>query len=893
MTFENEERQQLIVNHLLGRTDDISESSLNEAYDDRYSEDIEKINRYKDYIDLLSSNYLVGLNQLRKEKDSKAFIDYQERFQKNGKINFLNDLEPYLSSIPKSNGSRYFKKLKFRVGIVSDEFLFNSYKDVTEMTYIPYDYTSIDTNFDFVIIATTWNGVDGSWKGVANDQSDQRTHLYGLIHLLKAKNIPVVFYSKEDPVNYDLFKNIAKECDFIYTSAREMVDIYKAFCNTERVSVLEFGINPHYHNPVGTRSPISRKKKDEVIFAGSWIEKYPVRNNEAKKIFEAIIDNETELTIIDRNLHLNRSRYHFPAQFIPQLTYPMSHEQLQLMHKVFRWAINVNSVKYSETMFANRIYELQAFGNLILSNYSVGVNNKFPNIMMLNSEKDFAAIYNHLSERELNELQAKGIRNVMRSETTYHRMTQIAEDLQLEAQEVLNKPVYVIADITSDSVKEQFEHQNYTNKILLSQHEFDELVLTEDAFVTHFINDYYYEEYYLEDMVSAFKYVDVDFVTKIEDESKHHDYITAFEHGKTMFDAAALSQEQLSGYALDTSELLRHSELPVASREPKELSVIIPIHNNGIYLEDKCMASLKRSSLYNKMEIIFVNDGSTDPLTNQIINRLRRQNPSIVYYEFEKGSGSASRPRNKGAELASTPFITYLDPDNEATGDGYYELLEQMKLYPDVDIVIGNIIKEDNERRSLFNYYKTVLKYNHDEPLISDTHQFMKASGLRAQSIQALIVKSHIIKDHQIRMVEGAAGQDTMFFQELMLASRKALVIEENIHMYYAAVSGSVTNTVSKKFFDKYYILELERIPFLKKHHLLQSYLDNRFNFYIRGWYLVRLERVAPEERAEAVTRFLDIYSLYDDYERPENKDLNEIIDNLKKEVQYTKNKVM
>ncbi len=216
-----------------------------------------------------------------------------------------------------------------------------------------------------------------------------------------------------------------------------------------------------------------------------------------------------------------------------------------------------------------------------------------------------------------------------------------------------------------------------------------------------------------------------------------------------------------------------------------------------------------------------------------------------------------------------------------------------MKLYPDVDIVIGNIIKEDNERRSLFNYYKTVLKYNHDEPLISDTHQFMKASGLRAQSIQALIVKSHIIKDHQIRMVEGAAGQDTMFFQELMLASRKALVIEENIHMYYAAVSGSVTNTVSKKFFDKYYILELERIPFLKKHHLLQSYLDNRFNFYIRGWYLVRLERVASEERAEAVTRFLDIYSLYDDYERPENKDLNEIIDNLKKEVQYTKNKVM
>ena len=46
-------------------------------------------------------------------------------------------------------------------------------------------------------------------------------------------------------------------------------------------------------------------------------------------------------------------------------------------HRLFRWAINVNSVKYSETMFANRVYELQAMGNLLLTNYSMGVNNKF------------------------------------------------------------------------------------------------------------------------------------------------------------------------------------------------------------------------------------------------------------------------------------------------------------------------------------------------------------------------------------------------------------------------------------------------------------------------------------------------------------------------------------
>ena len=75
------------------------------------------------------------------------------------------------------------------------------------------------------------------------------------------------------------------------------------------------------------------------------------------------------------------------------------------------------------------------------------------------------------------------------------------------------------------------------------------------------------------------------------------------------------------------------------------------------------------------MEIIFVNDGSTDETTIKIINRLRRRHPDIVYYEFETGSGSASRPRNKGARIVSTDYITPR-PDNEACGDGFISCLK-------------------------------------------------------------------------------------------------------------------------------------------------------------------------------------------------------------------------
>jgi hypothetical protein len=115
-------------------------------------------------------------------------------------------------------------------------------------------------------------------------------------------------------------------------------------------------------------------------------------------------------------------------------------------------------------------------------------------------------------------------------------------------------------------------------------------------------------------------------------------------------------------------------------------------------------------------------------------------------------------------------------------------------------------------------------------------------------------------------MVENAGGQDTLFFQELLLHSTKAAVLDLDIHIYYAAVSGSVTNTITKKFFHKYYTLEKERLPFLKKNELLDLYMDKRFNFYFKNWYLIRIKRIGDEDLKEAIDILYQIYSLYKEF---------------------------
>lgn len=835
---------------------------------------------------LLKSDYLLGLNRLEDTLNSSDIYSYLKLLEKKGKLNFINQFEDELKKEKSSNGSRILKKAKYKIGMIADEFLYNSFKDTADVTFISSDANIEKMHFDFVIVATTWRGIDESWQGVASPKSRMRAHLMLMLDELIERQIPLVFYSKEDPVNFHLFKDIATKCDYIYTTAEEMVQDYIEYTNNTNVGVLQFGVNPHYHNPIGTRTEQAIKNKDGVIFAGSWTKKYPQRNKDLARIFDGLSSSGNDLTIFDRNLHLERERYLFPSKYIPYLTGPLSHDELMKVHKIFRWALNVNSVKYSDTMFANRVFELQAFGNLIISNYSVGVNNQFPNVFMVNDESDVGPILNRHSESELREFQAKNIRNVMLENTTYHRINEIANFIGLTSN--ATQPVIgVVVHERTEALVDMFKRQMNVKKILLTEQELNDHIHELD-FVTFFDERYVYEEYYLADLISAFYYTDVDFVQKVlKPDTAVHDYIEAY-HDKylTLFDAEAYQSDVFKlGYTLDDAEVF-YNEKQVFSKNDW-VSVIVPIHNNGRYLEDKCMRSLRRSSIFKHLEIIFVDDGSTDEETLHVIQRLRRKYPNIVYYRFESGSGSASRPRNKGVELATTPYITYLDPDNEAIGDGYATLYEKLQENDSVDMVIGNIIKEDNRKRSVFNYYGTIKKYNNDKPLITNTKKFMKTAGLRAQSIQALMVKADVIKNNHIKMVEGAAGQDTVFFQELMLYSKKVLGIKVPIHTYYAAVSGSVTNSISKKLFDKYYKLELERIPFLEQHQLMDAYMEQRFNLYVKGWYKPRLENVKVEEREEAIQRFLEIYQLYDKYNRPKDVELEDYIKALKKEIKH------
>lgn len=817
----------------------------------------------------------------QKTEEEKRKLEYLKFRDENADVNFFKEIKPLIDQIPESNGSRYYKKFDVNIGIVADEFLYNSFEGVANFHYITREnYKNYTDKIDLFLLVTTWKGLGMEWKGLGNPNiRKHRRDMFEIIKHYRSNGIKTVFYSKEDPVNYDIFIELAQKCEYIFTTAEEKVEKYKKDCNNDNVSVLSFGVNPTYHNPIGIKK---FKRRREVLFSGSWYDKYPHRIVDTERIFDGVLDDNRDLKIIDRNYELKLDRHFFPRKYVKYVSPAVDHNSLQKLHKMFDWAINFNSVRFSNTMFANRIYELQALGNILLSNYSLGVNNKFPNVFMINNRSEVKDILNSFTEEEVYQHQILGIRRVMSKETSNIRIAELL-DFTNTSYEKYTRNVAVVVKNKTEAIKNMFERQTYKNRELILESDFNENVKNNFDIITFFDENKEYSEFYLEDMINAFKYTDSDYITKdaYYDGQEfisgvEHDYVDMVEDRyRTVFWSQSYTSSELlhltspkkmaNGYSIDPFEFNnRRKEAETGEQQDYQLSVIVPTYNNGDHLMNKCFNSLKRSSMFDQMEIIIIDDGSTDNYTPKVINNLSRRYSNIKSYFFnDGGSGSASRPRNKGIEISTASYVTYLDPDNEAINDGYAALYEEISSNT-YDFVVGNMLRVSDKVMN-FDYYRTVMQFNGKEVLEGkNIHQYLINTSFKAMSIQALVMKRELVINNSLKMVDGAIGQDTLFFHELLLHSDRVKAINLDIHVYYAAVAGSVTNVITKDFFNKYLILERERISFLQRNNLLEGYMQEKFFVYFKNWYLKRLVQIENyDDLEESIDILYKIFGLY------------------------------
>ena len=407
----------------------------------------------------------------------------------------------------RGGGCRFFAPYPYRVGIVCDEFVYENYRDTCRLIYLRPDWReSPFPSMDLLLVVSPWQGVDRAWAGVSQSGSPASQALLALMGEGRRRGIPTVFYSKEDPPNYEIFLPFAREADVVFTSAEECVSAYRRRCGHQRVYPLTFGVNPLLNNPIGM-GPVRRR--GEILFAGSWMKKYPQRIRDQGQLFRWVEEAGLSLRILDRNQGRRDWAYRYPLRWQKYVLPPVSYQDLPALCKRYEWVLNLNSVTDSATMFSMRVYDALACGCLVLSNGSLGMERLLPEALVIRSQEDLKAALS-LSQEDRAALRWAGIRRVMGENTVFHRMAELLDRAGLTCRPP-RRTVAVLARGTGpelETLAAQFQAQTYPDKIFLT----DLREEPSDA-VALWKGGGRYDPFFLQDRMDAFKYTDCDFVT--------------------------------------------------------------------------------------------------------------------------------------------------------------------------------------------------------------------------------------------------------------------------------------------------------------------------------------------------------------------------------------------
>jgi glycosyltransferase involved in cell wall biosynthesis len=121
-----------------------------------------------------------------------------------------------------------------------------------------------------------------------------------------------------------------------------------------------------------------------------------------------------------------------------------------------------------------------------------------------------------------------------------------------------------------------------------------------------------------------------------------------------------------------------------------QVSVIIPCHNDGLYLKEAVQSVLNQTGDNYVREVIVVDDGSTSPLTHDILARLPVVDKRIRVCAANQRTPGPAGARNQGAALASGTWLAFLDADDLWQPDSLTQRFAALKYFPDAQWITAD-----------------------------------------------------------------------------------------------------------------------------------------------------------------------------------------------------------
>jgi glycosyltransferase involved in cell wall biosynthesis len=277
------------------------------------------------------------------------------------------------------------------------------------------------------------------------------------------------------------------------------------------------------------------------------------------------------------------------------------------------------------------------------------------------------------------------------------------------------------------------------------------------------------------------------------------------------------------------------------------VSIIIPVYNAEKYIA-KCLEAFV-SQTYDDLEIICVDDGSSDSSAN-IIKEFAKKYSNIIYL-FQQNSG-APMARNTGFEVCKGEYCIFFDADDLMNADGIEKMVEKADSN-NADLCIGNYC-EINEvgkiiRNSITKKLTTKSKNKWDYAI------FAPLPGTK-------LIRRDIIIKNKLKFVDVKIGQDLNFYLKLMACVNSIVSIESEV-MQYRVIEGSISRTYTMNIIDI-----VQSIEDIKRYYKVKG-LTKEYKNYISIIELIayrsQMEKYLYFNKNTDKKKLIDVLSNYSD----------------------------
>lgn len=210
-----------------------------------------------------------------------------------------------------------------------------------------------------------------------------------------------------------------------------------------------------------------------------------------------------------------------------------------------------------------------------------------------------------------------------------------------------------------------------------------------------------------------------------------------------------------------------------------KISVIIPIYNVVDYLEETIMSVIRQSVGFKNIQLILVNDGSTDN-SEEVCLKFKNMYPNNIIYIKQKNSG-VSVARNNGLKYAEGELVNFFDGDDIWDRHAFKEVYKNYKRNKNINIFSCKLIFFDAKNGN------HPLNYKYSKNKIINVNEIYNYPQL---SISSVLFSLELIKKYQFpRGIK--YSEDSRLINEILLSQLKIMMLEKPKYYYRKRNNGS------------------------------------------------------------------------------------------------------